>query len=185
MSPYLIVGIGAGLLGIAVGAGGVHYTLDATQLSTEKAASAKATAQYEANIGAVTATAAKAASDALTKQTKMQQDADQAQATISKLQEEKNAADLSYRNAVTSGDLRVRVAVRNCSTVNSASSSAVPGNSQSAGGQPDADATADLEPAVAGRVFGVAADDQREIDKLAKLQAWACTVKPDAPGCSK
>lgn len=185
MSPYLITGIAAGVLGLAIGAGAMHYTVDAAALSAEQAAHAKDTAQYEANIGAVTAKAATAATAALATQTKMQQDNDAAQATITQLQGENNAIDQKYRTAVASGDQRVRVAVRNCTANNPVSSSPVPGDSQSAGGQPDSGATADLDPAVADRVLGVAADDQREIDKLAKLQAWACTVKPDAPGCSK
>jgi hypothetical protein len=44
-------------------------------------------------------------------------------------------------------------------------------------------AYADVDRATAERVFAVAADDQREIDKLKVLQAYVCAVRSDVPGC--
>jgi len=190
MSPYLITGLGAGILGIALGAAGMHYTIDSAQLAgahealaSEKAAHARDNEQAVVNLKAVSDAAAQASAAAIAKQTSMQQANDSAQATIAKLQGEKNAADQKYRSALAAGTERVRVAVRSCQADSPASGSAVSGNPQSAGGSNDASTFADLDPTVAERVFGVAADDQREIDKLVKLQAWACTVKADAPGC--
>lgn len=192
MSPYLIVGIGAGAIGILVGGAAMHCTLDAAQLakanvafSTEQAAHARDNEQAAVNLKAVSDKAAEAAATALAQQTAMMQANDEAQAAIIKLQGENNATDQKYRAAVASGAQRLRIAVRACQTDDPSRIHAMPGNPQSAGGSDVPAATADLDPTVASRVFGVAADDQYEIDKLVKLQAWACTVKPDAPGCTK
>lgn len=185
MSPYLIIGLAAGVLGIAIGAGGMHTTVDAAQLAHERTVLALEQADHARDLGKASAAAAQAASDALVKQTAMQQATDAAQAALTKAQGETNAVDQKYRAAVAAGTQRMRVAVRNCRADDPASGSAVRSDPQSAGGNADAAASADLDPAVAERVFAVTADDQREIDKLAQLQAWACTVKPDTPDCEK
>ncbi|RQR43340.1 hypothetical protein DIE19_36085 [Burkholderia sp. Bp9126] len=49
----------------------------------------------------------------------------------------------------------------------------------------DATAIADLEPTVAERVFAIAGEDQREIDKRPALQADVCAVWPETQECSK
>ncbi|SDV49174.1 hypothetical protein SAMN05216551_107127 [Chitinasiproducens palmae] len=182
MSPYLIAGIGA--LGIAIGAGAMHVLYDAPRLADEKAAHARDGEQCAVNARAVAAAAEKAASEAIAKQTAMQQAADAAQAQLAQERKDREQVDQRYRAAVSAGTERVRVAVRNCAANSAAGGGAVPDDSKSAGGSNDATTTADLDPALASRLFGVAQTDDAEIEKLRQLQAWACVVKPDAPACA-
>ncbi|CBW74482.1 unnamed protein product [Mycetohabitans rhizoxinica HKI 454] len=85
-----------------------------------------------------------------------------------------------YRVALAAGTERLRVAVRNCSTRDDDLS----GIASTASVGDGATAYADLDAAVAERFFAVAADDQREIDKLRALQRYVCTVRPATAGCS-
>lgn len=168
MSPYLITGVAAALLGIAIGAGGTH-ALDANhygaQLATEKAA-------HAADIAKVNAEAAQQLAAALAKQ----------QATEGRVQtveqqfnaEVANHAkdSLAYQSQLASGAQRLRVRVTGC----------VPGTASDKGttaaGSADGSATvADLDPTVATGVVQVAADDQREIDKLKALQAYVAALQ--------
>ncbi|WP_411449123.1 lysozyme [Burkholderia pseudomallei] len=80
------------------------------------------------------------------------------------------------------GTERLRVAVRHCTA---AGGDGVPGASSAAGVGDGAAAYADVDAAVAERVFGVADDDQREIDKLTALQGYVCAVRPETPGCER
>lgn len=182
MNGYWISAVGGIVVGALLGTGIVH-TIDSKALSTEQAAHAADKAQYAADIGATKAEAAKAASDALAKQTAMQQQADQLNDQLTKEQAQHEADNRKLRADLAAGTQRVRVAVRNCTAVSGAGGGGSADNPQPAGGRDDTAASADLDPAVAERVFGVAADDDREIDKLRKLQAWACVVKTRAPGC--
>ncbi|WP_235090429.1 MULTISPECIES: lysis system i-spanin subunit Rz [Burkholderiaceae] len=84
-----------------------------------------------------------------------------------------------YRAALAVGAERLRVAVANCSTRGDDLS----GTAGTARVGDGATAYADLDAAVAERVFAVAADDQREIDKLRALQRYVCTVRPGTIGC--
>lgn len=179
MNLTLIAALAAAVAGAAIG-GTAAYEFENRALQAEKAAHAQDTAKYEAQRAQYAAAAAQAASAALAQQ--------QAQATQiadldDQLTKEKQAHEIDSRNyaaALASGAQRVRVAVRNCAfaTAGSGKGAAAPGVDD--GGA----ATADLDPAVASRVFSVAGDDQREIDKLRALQAYVCTIRPDAPGCA-
>lgn len=95
---------------------------------------------------------------------------------------EHEAENRSLRAALAAGTERLRVAVRNCTA---AGRDGVPGASGTAGVGDGAAAYADVDAAVAERVFGVAGDDQREIDKLTALQGYVCAVRPETPGCER
>jgi hypothetical protein len=84
-----------------------------------------------------------------------------------------------YRAALAAGTERLRVAVRNCSTRGDDLS----GTASTASVDDGAAVYANLDPAIAQRVFAVAADDQREIDKLRALQRYVCVVRPGTIGC--
>jgi prophage endopeptidase len=168
MSPYLITGLGAALLGIAIGAGGTH-ALDANhygaQLATERAA-------HAADIAKVNAEAAQQLAVALSKQ----QAAEGRVATIEQqfnTEVANHAKDnLAYQSRLASGADRLRVRVTSC----------VPGTADSkstatAGGADGSAAYADLDPTVAAGAVQVATDDQREIDKLRALQAYVAALQ--------
>jgi prophage endopeptidase len=86
----------------------------------------------------------------------------------------------AYQSDLARGTQRLRVAVAHCTTSRNDVSAAA-----NAPGVGDGTPTyADLDAAVASRVFGVANDDQREIDKLKVMQGYACAVRPDLPACA-
>lgn len=158
MSPYLAVGLAAGVLGLALGAG-VTHRFDGATLAREQAS-------HQADLAKINAASAKALSEALAKQ-------QVAEGQISNLETQyetevaNHASDsLKYRADLASGAQRLRVHVTGCSV-------GTPSKSPSATGSTDGGAAfADLDPAVASGAVQVAADDQAEIDKLAALQAY-------------
>lgn len=168
MSPYLITGLGAALLGIAIGAGGTH-ALDSNhygaQLATERAA-------HAADIAKVNAEAAQQLAVALSKQ----QAAEGRVATIEQqfnTEVANHAKDnLAYQSRLASGAERMRVRVTSCV------SGTTDSKSTSTAGSADGNAAyADLDPTVAAGVVQVATDDQREIDKLRALQAYVAALQ--------
>lgn len=94
---------------------------------------------------------------------------------LTKERQTHEADSRTYRAALATGTQRLRVAVANCS----ASARRVPGATPAASVDNGTAAYADLDPAVAQRVFEVAAADQREIDKLRALQGYVCAVRPE------
>lgn len=168
MSPYLITGLAAALLGAALAAGGTH-ALDANyygaQLAAEKAA-------HASDIAKMNAQAAQELATALTNQ-------HAAEGRVATVEQQFNtevanhAKDtLAYQSQLASGAQRLRVHVTSC----------VPGTAQSNGtaatSGPDGSAAyADLDPTVATGVVQVAADDQHEIDKLRSLQAYVAALQ--------
>ncbi|KWZ49238.1 lysozyme [Burkholderia savannae] len=93
---------------------------------------------------------------------------------------EHEAENRSLRAALAAGTERLRVAVRSCTA---ADRDGMSGASSAAGMGDGAAAYADVDAAVAERVFGVAGDDQREIDKLTALQGYVCSIRPQTPEC--
>lgn len=168
MSPFLITGVAAGVLGLAIGGASIH-ALDANHygalLSAEKAARAT-------DIAKINAESAKQLQDALTRQ----QATEGRVATIEQQFNEevsKHASDvLDYRAQLASGAQRMRVRVVSCNPAGGS------GQSAAAPSSPDASApSADLAPAVATGLVTVASDDQKEIDKLAALQKYVETLQ--------
>lgn len=173
MSPYLITGLAAALLGAAIGAGGA-YKIDAAALAREQAAHARDNAAHAAALAQINADSAKALSDALVKQ----QAAEGKVASIEtqfNTEVENHAKDsLQYRADLAAGTQRLRVRVASCGP------SAASSESTAAAVSADAAATyADINPTTASSVFRVAADDQAEIDKLTALQAYVKSLQDE------
>lgn len=165
MSPYLVTGLAAALLGAAL-AGGTVHRLDGAALAREQAS-------HQADLAKINAASAKALSDALAKQ-------QVAEGKVSDIEAQYNtevanhASDsLKYRADLISGSQRLRVHITGCSV-------AAAGQGPAASVSADDSATyADLDPTVASGVIQVAADDQAEIDKLAALQAYVKTLQDE------
>nr|WP_246794666.1 lysis system i-spanin subunit Rz [Burkholderia perseverans] len=85
-----------------------------------------------------------------------------------------------YRAGLVAGTERLRIAVSSCSATSPNGVSATAGT---AGVGDGATAVAELDRATAERIFAVAGDDQREIDKLKALQDYVCAIRPGTLGC--
>jgi prophage endopeptidase len=173
--PYLLAAaIGASL------AWSVKSLIAGRILAHERAAHARDSAQYAKTL--------KAISDAsLTAQRKAERDRQTAEkkiealdAQLTKEQQTHEADNLDYRTPLAAGTERLRIAVTHCAADDAAG---VRGAAGTAGVDDEGATYADLDPAVAGRVFRVAGDDQREIDKLRALQAYVCAIRPETAGC--
>lgn len=176
-TPYLL----AALFGMAAGAG-VEHLIGARRLAEEQAARALDAQRHAEALGAMS----RAALDAEQRATAAHDAAASAVAVAdqrtTKERNEHEAENRSLRAALAAGTERLRVAVRNCTA---ADRDGLPAASSAAGVGDGAAAYADVDPAVAERVFGVAGDDQREIDKLTALQGYVCAVRPETPGCER
>ncbi|MCS3397723.1 MULTISPECIES: lysis system i-spanin subunit Rz [pseudomallei group] len=174
-TPYLL----AALLGMAAGAG-IEHLIGAHQLADEQAARALDAQRHAEALGAIS----RAALDAEQRAIATHDAAASAVAAVDqRTTREKNeheAENRSLRAALAAGTERLRVAVRNCTA---ADRDGMSGASSAAGMGDGAAAYADVDAAVAERVFGVAGDDQREIDKLTALQGYVCAVRPETPSC--
>lgn len=158
MSPYLVTGLAAALLGAAL-AGGTVHRLDGAALAREQAS-------HQADLAKISAASAKALSDALAKQ-------QIAEGKVSDIETQYNTEvsnhakdSLNYRAQLATGAQRLRVRVTHCVT------SAAGQGAAAAGSTDDSASYADLNGQTASGVIQVAADDQAEIDKLAALQAY-------------
>ncbi|CAD6536517.1 hypothetical protein LMG27952_03160 [Paraburkholderia hiiakae] len=173
--PYVI----AALLGAAVGAEVLHL-IGARQLAAEQAAHAKDNEQHANDMLNVSHAALEGEQRAIDAHNVAQAALAAADAAITQEKDAHETDNRSYRAALAAGTERVRVAVRNCSAAGSGNAT---GPARAAGVGDGSAAVADLDPAVAERVFRVAGDDQREIDKVKALQAYVCTVRPSTPDC--
>lgn len=175
--PYLIAAaIGATL------AGWVCSTMDDAVLQKEKAAHMSDNARLGKQIGDMEGAAAladqKAIADHHAQEGRIQTLDDQL--TKEKTAHENDAR--TYATALATGAQRLRIAVRSCSSSSGNDMPATPGAASVDDGAP---AYADVDPAVAGRVFAVAADDQKQIDKLKGLQGYVCALQPALPACAQ
>lgn len=175
IQPYLI----SALIGVGIGFGAEHVRARAL-LSTEQAAHAKDNEQHANDMLDVSRAALEGENRAIDAHNVAQAALAAADAAITMEKNAHEADNRNYRAALAAGTERVRVAVRNCTA---ADPGAVAGSAGTPGVGDGGAATADLDPAVAERVFGVAGDDQHEIDKVKALQAYVCAVRPKTPGC--
>lgn len=158
MSPFLITGLAAGAVGLALGFGTAH-TIDGRTLAREQAA-------HQAMVAQINAESAKALSVALAKQQAAESDISAIQKKFDDEVSQHAKDALDYRAQLASGAQRMRVHVTSCAAADS-------GQSASATGSPNgAAAFGYLAPTVASGLVTVAADDQAEIDKLIGLQAY-------------
>ncbi|GJH14951.1 lysis protein [Caballeronia novacaledonica] len=175
MSPYLITGIIAGALGIAIGGAALH-TVDATRLATEQAAHARDNEINAQKLQAVSDAAASAARAAMAKQ---KEAATQIAALDTQLNQEKashDADNAKNRAAIADGARRLRVAV---TSFTPASSGNAADSGTSAGGVgAGAGGTAELSPAFGSALFGIV--DDADTDARAKaeyLQHYVCILQ--------
>ena len=173
--PYLLaVALGAALGNWARGIGADRV------LAAEKLAHQHDNASYEARIGKMSAAAEAADEQAMT----AHRVAEGKIATLDEqLTQERQAHEddsRKYTAALAAGTQRLRIAVTRCSTRRDDVPTTAPAASMDNG----APTYADIDPATASRVFGVADVDQRQIDKLKGLQQWACAIRPDLPACA-
>lgn len=174
--PYLLVA----LIGAATGFGAEHV-IAGRQLAVEQAAHAQDNEKAASDMLNVSRAALNGEQRAIDSHNQAASAVAAADAATTKEKEAHEVDNRKYRSALATGAERVRVAVRNCAATGS---STVAGSAGAAGVGDGSAAVADLDPAVAERVFGVAGDDQHEIDKVKALQAYVCAVRPKTPGCS-
>ncbi|KUY54296.1 lysis system i-spanin subunit Rz [Burkholderia sp. RF2-non_BP3] len=173
--PYLL----AALLGAAAGAG-VEHLISARQLAHEQSARATDAQRHTDDLEAISRAALTAEQRAIAAHDAAASQVAAVDAQLTKERTDHETENRSLRAALAAGTDRLRVTVRNCTA---AGSDGLPGATSAAGVGNGATAYADLDPAVAERVFGVAGDDQREIDKLRAVQGYVCAVRPATPGC--
>jgi hypothetical protein len=173
--PYLV----AAAIG-ATAAWSVKSLIAGRTLANERAAHARDSEQYTKTLKAISdaslAARQKAEKDRQTAEKKVEA----LDAQLTKEQQANEADNLDYRAPLAAGTERLRIAVAHYS----ADAAGVRGAASATGVDDEGPAYADLDPAVAERVFSVAGDDQREIDKLRALQAYVCAIRPDTPGCA-
>lgn len=178
MSPYLIVGLGAALLGAAISAGTTHV-LDAnhygTQLANERAAHARDNEQSADKLKAVSDAALAAEQKAIA-------DGKVAAGRIATLDQQLTQERASHeadnernRAAIADGQRRLRVAVSNYvpASGNSAGAGASTGSVGNGSG-----GTAELSPAFGAALFGIV--DDADTDARAKadyLQRYVCALQ--------
>lgn len=179
MNGYFITGIAAGVLGIAIGAGGA-YTYENRELLAEQAAHAKDNERHASDLNAISKAALDAEQRAIDAHNKAEAAISAADAQITKEKDAHETDNRNYRAALAAGTERVRVAVTNCSAAGGDDATGTPG---AAGVGNGAATYADLDRAVAERVFRVAGDDDNEISKVKALQAYVCAIRPATPGC--
>lgn len=173
--PYLL----AVLLGATAGAWVRGVRADHV-LANEQLAHAVDVQRLTRQLDADTAAAATAAQKALGEHQAQEARITALDARLTQETQAHETAARSYQSALAAGTQRLRVAVAHCT----ASRNDVPVAASAPGVGDGAPTYADLDAAVASRVFGVAVDDQRQIDKLKVLQGYACTVRPDLPACA-
>lgn len=168
----------AATVGVALSAW-VTNAIDDADLAREKTAHAQDVLDLTTQLGEMRAAAAEAQRKADTDRRTAELKIEQADATLTKEKQTHEADNRNYTAALAAGTQRLRVAVRSCS----ASRDNLPAAPGAASVDDGATTYADLDPAVASRVFTVAGDDEQQIDKLRGLQAWACAIRPDLPAC--
>jgi hypothetical protein len=179
MNGYFVTGIVAGLLGIVIGAGGA-YTYESRDVLIEQATHAKDNEHHSNDLSTISKAALDAEQRAIDAHNKAEAAISAADAQITKEKGAHEADNRNYRTALAAGTERVRIAVTNCST---ASGNDAAGAAGAAGVGDGAAAHADLDRAVAERVFRVAGDDDNEISKVKALQAYVCAIRPSTPDC--
>jgi prophage endopeptidase len=179
VNGYFATGIAAGLIGIAVGAGAA-YTYENRELLVEQAAHAKDSERHANELKTISKAALDAEQRAIDAHKKAEAAISAADAQITKEKGTHEADNRNYRAALAAGTERVRIAVTSCSATGGNDVSGTTGASRVGDG---AATYADLDRAVAERVFRVAGDDDNEISKVKVLQAYVCAIRPSTPGC--
>lgn len=175
--PYLI----AAVVGLSLGFMLRQYIAE-KDMAVEKAAHARDVGALNKTIADMDAAAADAEDKALKEHHAQEGKIATLDDQLTKEKAAHEADNRKYADALSAGTQRLRVAVRNCTPAGSGHD--LPAASPAPGVDDGAPAEADLDPAVAGRVFRVAGDDQHEIDKLRALQTYVCAIHPELPACA-
>ena len=170
--PIVISAIVAALLSSAA----LYYRI---QFANAQRAAAELTAQHARDLQAISNAALSAEHELQIARTVAAQKIETLDSELTKMRQKREIENRNYRNALATGTERLRVAVKNCS----AGGGNLPGATSAASLGNDATAYADLDGKTAERIFAVAIDDQREIDKLRALQGYVCAVRPETAGC--
>ncbi|MDR3098901.1 MAG: lysis protein [Paraburkholderia sp.] len=165
----------------AAGAWWIASHIGAVALANEQATHAKDNERHAADLTAMSRAALDAQQRAIAEHDTAANRVADVDAQLTKERETHETDSARLRADLASGAQRLRVAVANCAATGR---NGVPGTASAARGGDGATAFADLDRSVAQRVFGVAADDQREIDKLKALQGYVCAVRPATAGCT-
>ncbi|WP_250538728.1 MULTISPECIES: lysis system i-spanin subunit Rz [unclassified Caballeronia] len=175
MSPYLITGIIAGTLGIALGGVAVH-TVDATRIAAEQTARAHDNEISAQKLQAVSDAAASAARAAIAKQNDAATLIAALDTQLNKEKASHDADNAKNRAAIADGARRLRVAVTTY-TPAGGGNAADPGTS--AGGVGDgAGGTAELSPAFGSALFGIVDDADGDARAKAEyLQHYVCILQ--------
>jgi prophage endopeptidase len=179
MSPYLVVGLAAALLGGAIGAAGTH-AIDANHYSAQIASGQVALAdEQKAHTADLKAVSDKAAGDAFAalakQQTQQKQIADMDAAHQKEIADEK-AQNAKLAADVAAGTVRLRVAV--AAAKHSAGVVGMPATASAAGGSDGT--TVELAPSARQAYFEVSsgiADDQSKIIGLQNYITNVCLKK--------
>lgn len=180
MSPYLITGVGAALLGIAIGAGGTH-ALDANhydaQLATERAAHARDNEQNAKQLKAVSDAALAAEQKAIADGRVTAGRIATLDTQLTQEKEAHEADNAKNRLAIADGARRLRIAVTNYSPAASSGNAAGAGTGAGSVGD-GTSGTAELSPAFGSALFGIVDDaDADARAKAAYLQGYVCTLQ--------
>lgn len=172
--PFLL----AAAIGCALGSW-VRGVAASRALAAEKLAHQRDVANYETQLAKLSAAAVAADEQAMAAHRLAEGKIATLDAQLTQERDAHEADSRKYVSDLAAGTRRLRVAVANCST----GRDDVPAAASAPSVDNGAATYADLDPATASRVFAVADVDQRQIDKLKALQAWACAVRPDLPAC--
>lgn len=167
------------IVGIALG-WGMSSVIAGRRLAEEQAARARDHEQHAEQMKAISDAALAAQQKATAMREVQARRIETLDAQLSQERQVHENENQRLRDALAAGTERLRVAVVNCST----RSRDMSGFAATTGMGDGSPTYAELDPTVAERVFRVADDDQREIDKLKALQAYVCTVRPETAECS-
>ncbi|CAN7645350.1 lysis system i-spanin subunit Rz [Paraburkholderia terricola] len=113
MNGYFITGIAAGVLGIAIGAGGMHYTVDAVELSHEQTAHANDNTRHTNDLNLISKAALDAENRAIETHTVAEGKIATMDEQLTKERIAHEADNKLNRDAIADGNRRLRIAVSN------------------------------------------------------------------------
>ncbi|AUT52368.1 lysozyme [Paraburkholderia caribensis] len=174
MSPYLITGVAAGLLGIAIGAGGA-YTYESRALAIERAAHAHDDEQHANDLNAISKAALDAEQRAIDAHTVAEGMIATLDDQLTKEKEAHEADNARNRAAIADGSRRLRIAVSNFRPAGGGQADSSSGTGSVGDGT---SGTAELSPAFGVALFGIVDDGDGDARAKADyLQRFVCVLQ--------
>jgi hypothetical protein len=183
MSPYLITGLAAGLLGIAIGAGGAHEfdsNRYGAQLSAEQAAHARDNEQHANDLNLISKAALDAEQRAVDAHTVAEGKIATLDDQLTKEKQVHEAENARNRAAIADGARRLRIAVSNFHPASGNEADTASGTVSVGDGTAG---TAELPPAVGVALFSIADDADDDRQKVIYLQGYVCAIRSATDGC--